>query len=101
MTADFTDVSGPVPTLILGPDTEPGASPPIYELECTGCLDTSGASEMAVDPQTWALDHASRTGHTGFRGVVTSFFRAQPAGVPALPAPPELRAPDARPVQPG
>jgi hypothetical protein len=63
----------------LVPDPEEGASPPIYELECTTCLDTSAADEDAEVTRGWALDHADRNGHLGFRGVHTSFWRVLPA----------------------
>ncbi|GAA0452211.1 hypothetical protein GCM10009544_13760 [Streptomyces stramineus] len=55
-------------------------SAPVFEMECTSCGAGSEASESAVEPQMWALGHAGRSGHTGFRAVHTSFFRATPAG---------------------
>ncbi|MGW2184703.1 DUF7848 domain-containing protein [Streptomyces sp. NPDC001719] len=51
-------------------------SPPIFEMECTSCDTSSEASEAPAVPQEWAMKHAGRTGHTMFRAVNTSFFRA-------------------------
>lgn len=57
---------------------DPDGSPPIYQMECTTCLESSEAAEEKNEPELWCLKHAGRTGHTGFRGVITSFFRATP-----------------------
>ncbi|MEU8919039.1 hypothetical protein [Streptomyces nigrescens] len=51
-------------------------SGPIYVQECMSCGEDSGASEEAEGPDVWCLRHAGRTGHTWFRCVVTTFFRA-------------------------
>ncbi|WP_459117477.1 DUF7848 domain-containing protein [Streptomyces malaysiensis] len=51
-------------------------SPPILEAECTTCDDSSGAAEEAKQPEVWCLRHANQTGHTGFRMIIASFFRA-------------------------
>ncbi|WP_449343548.1 DUF7848 domain-containing protein [Streptomyces rugosispiralis] len=56
-------------------------SPPILETECTTCDDSSGATEEATQPEVWCLRHANQTGHTGFRMITTSFFRASMANV--------------------
>ncbi len=61
-------------------------SPPIFELECTSCGTSSEAAGAPAEPQEWALKHASRTGHTMFRAVHTSFFRA--TRTEARPSPP-------------
>ncbi|MFD9795716.1 hypothetical protein ACFWXK_32730 [Streptomyces sp. NPDC059070] len=49
---------------------------PIFETECMTCQDTSEASCGKERPEVWCLRHASVTGHTGFRRLKTSFFRA-------------------------
>ncbi|MFE7456326.1 hypothetical protein [Streptomyces sp. NPDC057554] len=51
-------------------------SGPVFESECTTCGDCSGAAEGKDAPEMWCLRHAGRTGHTGFRGITTAFFRA-------------------------
>lgn len=63
-------------TWTIAPDLSEGASPPIYELECTTCLERSPASEDGAEAQQWALGHSGRQPtHTGFRGIHTSFWR--------------------------
>lgn len=60
----------------IAPDPSEGASPPLYELECTTCPERSAPSEAAADAQQWALEHSGRhPTHTGFRGISTSFWR--------------------------
>ncbi|MGP3924515.1 DUF7848 domain-containing protein [Streptomyces sp. 8N616] len=56
-------------------------SGPIFESECTTCGESSGAADKKEGPETWCLRHAGSTGHTGFRGITTSFFRAQMVNV--------------------
>ena len=51
-------------------------SGPIYEAECTTCSESSGTADSKDEPEVWCLRHAGRSGHTGFRAVTTSFFRA-------------------------
>ncbi|MGP3924654.1 DUF7848 domain-containing protein [Streptomyces sp. 8N616] len=59
---------------VLTADTS--GSGPIYVAECTTCGDASEASEETEGPEVWSLKHAGRTGHTGFRNIITSFSRA-------------------------
>lgn len=75
---------------ILGKDTTPGASGPIYVLECTTCLDRSPDSDAKDGPEEWALRHTARLhDHDGFRAVETSFCRVTPApGNPLYKEPP-------------
>ncbi len=57
-------------------DTAEGA-PPLFELECTTCLERSASGEDAGDAQQWALQHSGRApSHTGFRGLTTSLWWA-------------------------
>lgn len=51
-------------------------SGPIYVAECTTCGDGSVAAEETEGPEIWSLQHAGRTGHTGFRNIDISFSRA-------------------------
>lgn len=53
-------------------------SGPVVEMECTSCMESSGPTDDGTDPCAWSLRHASRSGHTGFRRVVTDFHRAAP-----------------------
>lgn len=65
---------------LLGIDTTPGASGPIFELECTTCHESSDASSSKDDPELWALGHTGRnTDHRSFRATTTAFFRTVPA----------------------
>ncbi|MFC9746853.1 DUF7848 domain-containing protein [Streptomyces niveus] len=81
----------------LGIDTEPGASGPVHEIECTTCGEVSDSAEERTSPEEWALGHTGRTPeHRGYRAITTSFLRVTPApGNPyanqadALPGPPE------------
>lgn len=67
----------------IAPDTAEGASPPIYQTECTTCDARSEPTEAAGDAQQWALGHSGRhPSHTGFRGVHTSFWRTDMADPP-------------------
>ncbi|MFC5718995.1 hypothetical protein ACFP1Z_02210 [Streptomyces gamaensis] len=54
-------------------------SEPIYEIECMTCGESSAPVEDPGPPQDWALRHAGKTAHTGFRGLNTTFFRAEHA----------------------
>ncbi|MEV6393670.1 hypothetical protein AB0M39_02630 [Streptomyces sp. NPDC051907] len=64
----------------LSVDRTPGASAPIFELECTRCHEGSGASDDKGAPEEWALRHTGRhPDHRGYRSVTTAFFRVQPA----------------------
>ncbi|MFD9339449.1 hypothetical protein ACFWBF_34440 [Streptomyces sp. NPDC060028] len=51
-------------------------SGPVYETECTSCLDGSGPADDADTPAVWSLRHACSTGHSGYRRTVTDFQRA-------------------------
>ncbi|MBD0745375.1 hypothetical protein BG418_27445 [Streptomyces sp. CBMA152] len=59
---------------VLRPDSS--GSGPIYAAECTTCGDASDGAEDTAAPEIWSLRHAGRTGHTGFRNIITSFSRA-------------------------
>ncbi|WP_455681518.1 DUF7848 domain-containing protein [Streptomyces noursei] len=48
----------------------------IYKHQCMTCGQKSSAAVTAEGPDTWCLRHAESTGHTDFRGSVTTFFRA-------------------------
>ncbi|MER7723580.1 hypothetical protein [Streptomyces sp. NPDC096323] len=64
----------------IGPDRAPGASGPVYEVECTTCMERSDADENRRPPEDWALRHAGRNpDHRGFRAIITSFLRVTPA----------------------
>ncbi|MFI6967263.1 hypothetical protein [Streptomyces sp. NPDC050255] len=64
----------------IGVDATPGASGPVYEIECTSCLDRSDAEEERTPPEDWALNHTGRhTDHRSYRAIVTSFIRVTPA----------------------
>ncbi|MGW7657946.1 DUF7848 domain-containing protein [Streptomyces tendae] len=67
------------------------------EAECTTCDDSSGAADDAKQPEVWCLCHANQTGHTGFRMIITSFFRASMsnAGTSATAARSRTATPDA------
>ncbi|WP_443050632.1 DUF7848 domain-containing protein [Streptomyces sp. H27-D2] len=62
-------------------------SGPIYVTECATCGTSSDAADDTEGPETWCLQHAGRTGHTGFRSTITSFFRASPADATSLAEP--------------
>ncbi|MFE3253666.1 hypothetical protein [Streptomyces sp. NPDC059209] len=64
----------------LGVDTEPGASGPVHEIECTTCGESSNASEERASPEEWALRHTGGNPyHRSYRGITTSFLRVTPA----------------------
>ncbi|SHK76896.1 hypothetical protein SAMN05216268_101256 [Streptomyces yunnanensis] len=54
----------------------------IYKHQCMSCGQKSSAAVTADGPDEWCLRHAERTGHTEFRGTVTTFFRASLAEGP-------------------
>ncbi|MBO0917730.1 DUF7848 domain-containing protein [Streptomyces laculatispora] len=61
-------------------DRTPGASGPVYEVECTTCLEASDADERPRPPEDWALRHTGHNpGHRGYRAIITSFLRVTPA----------------------
>ncbi|WP_236243964.1 hypothetical protein [Streptomyces sp. CC210A] len=65
---------------VIGADRSEGAPPsPIRETECTTCQERSAAGCEQPGPDLWAIRHAARTRHTGFREVVTPFLRVTPA----------------------
>lgn len=57
----------------------PEAPSVVFELECTTCCHSSGATEDLGAAQAWAVRHvtASPT-HTGFREIAHRFWRAFP-----------------------
>ncbi|MEE4493597.1 DUF7848 domain-containing protein [Streptomyces sp. BE230] len=64
----------------ISPDRTPGASGPVYEVECTTCMDRSDAEEQRTPPEDWALRHAGRNhDHRSYRAIITSFIRVTPA----------------------
>ncbi|MFF2185463.1 hypothetical protein [Streptomyces sp. NPDC058155] len=64
----------------LGTDTEPGASGPVHEIECTTCGEVSDSADERTNPEEWALGHTGRTPeHRGYRAITTSFLRVTPA----------------------
>lgn len=60
-------------------------SGPIHESECTSCLEGSGPADDEAAPAMWSLRHARRTGHTGYRRVITHFQRALECSVGTRP----------------
>lgn len=66
---------------------EPSAERDMEEMECTSCPETSGCLPYA-ECQTWALKHAGRTAHFGFRLLTTNYFRVvrHEDGPPEAPA---------------
>ncbi|MFG2409273.1 hypothetical protein ACGFR8_34030 [Streptomyces brevispora] len=64
----------------ISTDREPGASGPLYEVECTTCQESSDATEGPTPPEDWALRHTGRNpGHRSYRAIITSFLRVIPA----------------------
>ncbi|MFE7313123.1 hypothetical protein ACFU7T_08440 [Streptomyces sp. NPDC057555] len=64
----------------LGPDRgieEPTS--PLRQIACTTCRETSEADAQQVGPDTWAINHAARTGHLRFRENVTALLSVIPA----------------------
>ncbi len=65
-------------------DRSEGASPPLFEMECTTCSERSPATEDSGEAQDWALRHSGRNpSHTGYRGISTSFWRTSMQDDPA------------------
>lgn len=56
--------------------TDRQGSGPVYEAECTTCGESSDAAETKDEPELWCLRHSGASGHTGYRGITTAFFRA-------------------------
>ncbi|MGP4000122.1 DUF7848 domain-containing protein [Streptomyces sp. 8N706] len=58
----------------------PEAPSAVFEMECTTCCHSSGATEDPQAAQAWAVRHATASpAHTGFREIVHRFWRALPA----------------------
>ncbi|MER6051104.1 hypothetical protein ABT168_27245 [Streptomyces sp. NPDC001793] len=57
-------------------NVDTSASGSIYQHQCMTCGEKSGVAATAEGPDVWCLRHAGLTGHTDFRGAVTTFFRA-------------------------
>lgn len=61
-------------------DRTPGASGPVYEVECTTCMERSDAVEERTPPEDWALRHSGlNPDHRSYRAIITSFLRVTPA----------------------
>jgi hypothetical protein len=49
----------------------------IFVAECTTCEEQSPPAAADREPvELWALAHTGRTGHTGYREIITRFWRA-------------------------
>lgn len=59
-------------------EVDTSGSPPIFEVECTSCLDRCDASNDtdSLKRDQWCIRHARKTGHTGYREIRTGFLRA-------------------------
>ncbi|MET8678893.1 hypothetical protein ABZW18_15290 [Streptomyces sp. NPDC004647] len=55
-------------TIAAHPDTEV-----TLEAQCLSCEEESGGETDAAAVDMWCLKHSGRTGHLGFRRVMTSF----------------------------
>lgn len=57
-------------------------SPPIFEVECTSCLDRCDASNESdsLKRDQWCIQYVRKTGHTGYREIRTGFLRAAEEG---------------------
>ncbi|MFE4991446.1 hypothetical protein ACFRH4_08850 [Streptomyces mirabilis] len=67
---------------MLGPETAEGAPQnPMYEAECTSCMEQSGCTEGERLPaEVWALKHTgANPTHRTYRAIITSFWRVEPA----------------------
>ncbi|MFE9525116.1 hypothetical protein [Streptomyces sp. NPDC006631] len=53
---------------------DPHAERDMEEMACTTCGDLSGCLPFG-ETQDWAIQHAAKTGHTGFRQVTTNYHR--------------------------
>jgi hypothetical protein len=67
---------------------EPQAERDMEEMECTTCSESSGCLPFD-ECQTWALKHAGRKSHFGFRLTTTNYYRVvrHEDGPPEPPAP--------------
>ncbi|AKA06871.1 hypothetical protein SAZ_34035 [Streptomyces noursei ZPM] len=64
----------------IGPDrSDEETVSPLRQIECTTCREKSEADAQQFGSDTWAISHAARTGHLGFREVVTALLRVVPA----------------------
>jgi hypothetical protein len=73
----------------IGP--EPAAEKDMEEMACTSCDETSGCLPYE-QCQEWALKHAGRTAHFGYRQTTTNYHRVVrhddgPPEAPALSVP--------------
>ncbi|MFI8435168.1 hypothetical protein ACIGJO_15670 [Streptomyces sp. NPDC079020] len=50
-------------------------SPSVVAAECASCGEFCEPSPSMSAQPVWCVDHAARTGHTGFRRIVTDFVR--------------------------
>ncbi|MGY3680471.1 DUF7848 domain-containing protein [Streptomyces sp. TE33382] len=50
-------------------------SPSVVAAECASCGEFCEPSPSISAQPVWCVDHAARTGHTGFRRIVTDFVR--------------------------
>ncbi|MCX4964155.1 hypothetical protein OHA98_04860 [Streptomyces sp. NBC_00654] len=48
---------------------------PVVAAECASCGEFCEPSPSMSAQPVWCVDHAERTGHTGFRRIVTDFVR--------------------------
>ncbi|OII69973.1 hypothetical protein BJP39_15380 [Streptomyces sp. CC77] len=65
---------------VIGADRGEGAPrSPVRETECATCHERSEAGDEQLGADLWAIRHAARTRHTGFREIVTAFLRVAPA----------------------
>lgn len=55
---------------------DPYAGPVVHHVACTTCRQVARPVDAVDGSEAWSLDHARRTGHTGFRTSVTGFVRA-------------------------
>ncbi|MFF4602600.1 hypothetical protein ACFY12_07575 [Streptomyces sp. NPDC001339] len=64
----------------IGPDrSDEDTTSPLRRIECTTCGEKSENGVEQVGPDMWAISHAVRTSHRGFREVVTALLRVVPA----------------------
>ncbi|MFE3068543.1 hypothetical protein [Streptomyces sp. NPDC059247] len=64
-------------TWTIGAD--PDRPAPARYASCKECEAMSSVSTVLSEPDLWALEHAGRTGHRGFREVVSADLIARPA----------------------
>ncbi|MGP3983687.1 DUF7848 domain-containing protein [Streptomyces sp. KR80] len=73
-------------------DPAPEAPSAVYEMECTTCGHTSGATEDAEAARRWAVRHVTGCPrHTGFREITHGFWRALPPESPDFSVTPHSR----------